>query len=222
MNRPTQGMLLGLIGAVCLRLSISDGYRLYVNEWMRWPLMITAGVLLFGGLRLLWTRAGIGGEPGPASAWLLALPVVAVFAVSPPALGAYAAQRSVVDVTADKDFSKLENKSLLVMPVTEFVGRAQWDNTLDGSRVALTGFVTHGPGERWYLTRLSMSCCSADAVGYQVEISGSTEPRPDENSWVQVTGTWQKPDSPEIPRPGAPVMDATEVVPTTAPQVPYE
>lgn len=222
MNRPAQGMLLGLTGSLCLRLAITGEYRLYVNPWMRWPLLATALLLLPLGFRLLWTRAGIGGRSGPASAWLLVLPVVAVFAVSPPALGAYAAQRATVGVTSAKDYTALHDGPAIEMTVSEFQGRAQWDDTLTGYTVALTGFVTHGDGDAWYVTSLAISCCAADAVSYRVRVDHPGTPRPEQDSWVRVTGTWAKPSTTEVPRTEAPAIDATEVVPVAKPDSPFE
>ena len=45
MRRATQGLLLAFVGAVLLRLSISDAYLRYVNDWMKWPIVVS-GVLL--------------------------------------------------------------------------------------------------------------------------------------------------------------------------------
>ncbi len=47
MNRTAQALVLTAIGGVSLRIGITSEYANYVNEWMRWPLVVS-GVLLIG------------------------------------------------------------------------------------------------------------------------------------------------------------------------------
>ena len=44
-TRQTQALLLGFLGAVLLRMSLSDAYLRYVTEWMKWPIL-ASGVLM--------------------------------------------------------------------------------------------------------------------------------------------------------------------------------
>ena len=223
MNARTQGLLIGLAGSVLLRLASSSEYLRYVNAWMRWPLLAAAAVLLGLGLRLLSDPGESHGSapPGPASAWLLVLPVLAVFVISPPALGAYAADRSAVKVTTDKGYGTLGDAAVVPMSVSEFQGRAQWDDTLRGATVALTGFVSSGPDGTWYLTRIAIACCAADAVAYKIRVEGAAL-RPPQDAWVRVTGTWQPPTTSARPRLDPPVLRATDVTPVATPSHPYE
>ncbi|MCZ4497575.1 MAG: hypothetical protein JWQ74_128 [Marmoricola sp.] len=221
MTGRTQGMLLALTGSVCLRLASSQEYLRYVRPWMRWPLLATAVVLLVVGLRLLWSDRVARTDHGPGTAWLMVLPIFAVFAISPPALGAFSADRTAVGVTADKDRGALGGSGVATMTISEFQGRAQWDETLTGVRVALTGFVAYADGGGWFVTRVAISCCAADAVSYRVRVVGATA-RPPENSWVRVTGVWHKPTGGATPRLDPPVMDVKDVVPVAAPANPYE
>lgn len=222
MNRPTQGTLLALTGALCLRLGMSGEYLLYVNAWMRWPLVGTGAVLIALGLRLIWTDPGFGSGTGPASAWLLALPTLAVFVINPPALGAFAADRVSVGTVAEKDYARIQKAPVVAMAVSEYLGRAQWDDSLTGYRVALTGFVTHGSEGTWSVTSLAMSCCAADAVAYKVRVDRPDQDRPEENTWVRVIGTWARPPGDDLPRPGPAIIDAVEVAPAEAPDSPFE
>lgn len=223
MNGQTQGLFLGLTGAVCLRLGISDDYLRYVNAWMRWPLLATAALLLALGFRLLWrTTASPEHDHGPRSAWLMALPVLAVFVISPPALGAYAAERNAVDVAVNREYDDLGDDPVVVMTVGEFQGRAQWDDTLVGYRVALNGFVTYDKAGNWYVTGLAMSCCAADAVAYRARVRSEEIARPAENTWVRAVGAWVKPASSKIPRLAIPVLATEEITPIEAPANPYE
>jgi uncharacterized repeat protein (TIGR03943 family) len=216
-------MFLALTGAVCLRLTTGGEYLRYVNPWMRGPLLATAFVLLGLGFRLLWRTKRVAGQAsGPWSAWLMALPVLAVFVISPPALGAYAAERSATRVATNKDYKTLDDAETVAMDVGEFQGRAQWDDTLTGYSVALTGFVTFDKTGHWYVTRLAISCCAADAVAYRVRVEGSEVEAPAENSWVRVTGAWRKPSTAEVPRIEPPILDAEKVVAVRTPDNPYE
>ncbi|TQN31869.1 putative repeat protein (TIGR03943 family) [Haloactinospora alba] len=149
-----------------------------------------------------------GGEAGcgdhghaPRVAWLLLLPVVSVVVVAPPALGAYTAESSEpaspVSNEAD-DFDDLgsgDTDGPVEMELSEFVSRA-WTDTdreMAGRTIELTGFAVAGPeNEEWYLARLEMACCAADAVVNRVLVTG--QPAPEEDTWWTVRGTWEEPD----------------------------
>lgn len=220
----TQGVVLALTGGVCARLALTDAHLRFVNGWMRWPLLATAVVLLVLAVRVV-VRSGSGEEERvPAASWLLLAPIVAVFVISPPALGAYTAERNAVGVAAEQDWQGLESSATdaAVMKLGEFQSRAQWDETLRDRQVTLLGFVTRDPdsAEGWVLNRLSMSCCAADAVGYQIRVEGVTAPPAE--SWVEVTGQWVEPETADRPRPGMPVISAADVRTAEEPTQPYE
>jgi uncharacterized repeat protein (TIGR03943 family) len=201
-------MVLTLLGAVGLKLVLSNTYLYYINAWMKWPELATAAVLLALSVRYLFDGKD---EPAgdhtavPRSAWLLLLPIVVVFAISPPALGAYVAERRVntaVPTPADSGaIPPLPHGDLLPMKVIEFVSRAQWDkrDSLKGRRVALTGFVSKDKQGHWYVTRLTIACCAADAIAWRVRVNGLEAPHRDR--WVRVTGQWQDPRT-KVPRRG--------------------
>lgn len=168
-------------------------------------------------------------QDGPAhrhlrAAWLLLCPLAAVFLAAPPALGDYTAQHTTATVAkpASSGFPALPAGDPLRLPIADFVVRAVWDpqGSLRGRHVRLTGFAMPKPGGGWYLTRLTITCCAADAVTYRVDVRGAgTVPR--RGSWVEVTGSWQ-PD----PRTGhdddIPVLTATQVIAIPTPADPYE
>ena len=52
----------------------------------------------------------------------------------------------------------------------------------------LTGFVTTGDDGRWYVNRLTIACCAADAAAFQVEVTGAQAPAAEQ--WVDVVGRW--------------------------------
>lgn len=221
MNRRTQGLQIAMLAAVCLSLAQTGNYRLYVNTWMRWPLLATGLLLLALGLYLVWTGARAAGQGVPliTSAWLIAIPVVVLFAVDPPALGAYAADRARAGATTRLDEGVDAAGGTIAMTVSEFQSRGEWDDTLSGLQVELTGFATRDE-TGWYLNRLAISCCAADAVVYRVKVTGAEPPAVD--SWVTVTGSWVQPEAEEVPRPGPVLISAAAVTETETPTTPYE
>jgi hypothetical protein len=60
---------------------------------------------------------------------------------------------------------------------------------MKGRTVQLTGFVTPGSAGTWYLSRLVVTCCAADAQVLKIEMHGTTAPPAD--AWVTVTGRWR-------------------------------
>ena len=59
-----------------------------------------------------------------------------------------------------------------------------------GRTVDLVGFVTPTSDGQWQLTRMSLTCCAADAVTVKVQPKGDVAPLP-ANAWVTVTGTYE-------------------------------
>ncbi|WP_157530782.1 TIGR03943 family putative permease subunit [Microtetraspora niveoalba] len=164
---------------------------------------------------------------GPRVAWLLCLPVFAIFLISPPALGAFAARSEEPPprppVTSDT-YAPLGDDTVIAMPIGEFIGRAWADSTysLSGKRVRLTGFVVPSAKKnRWYVTRIQMNCCAADGIPLKVSVLKAAQPPVD--TWVEVTGTWVPPKSDKIPNGTvAPELVATDVIEIPQPVEPYE
>ncbi|MFI6510299.1 hypothetical protein ACIBCT_22060 [Streptosporangium sp. NPDC050855] len=53
----------------------------------------------------------------------------------------------------------------------------------------MTGFVSPAKKKgQWYVTRMQIACCAADAFPLKVAVKGLDAPPPD--TWVAVTGTW--------------------------------
>lgn len=146
---------------------------------------------------------GHGGNEGhghdhsrvPRVAWLLFLPVLSLLFYAPPALGSYTASREPAKAVAVQDdaFDPLPATSPLPITLTDFTQRVQQDRSraIRGRAVVMTGFVTPAPGKRdgWYLTRIIVNCCAADASSVKVLVRGIAAPKAD--TWVNVTGTWQ-------------------------------
>lgn len=163
---------------------------------------------------------------GPKVAWLLILPVFAVFLIGPPALGSYAAGRTgTAQVLEESDFAPLPNEDPIRMTVLDYATRAIWDEekSLAERNVRMTGFLTPRPGGGFYLTRIMLSCCAADGRPIKIGLSGELPPGVAADSWVEVIGQYD----PRTDRDGAndgviPYLRATAVKPVPVPSQPYE
>jgi uncharacterized repeat protein (TIGR03943 family) len=192
-RRDTQSLLLVLLGGAVLRISADSTFLRYVRAWTR-PYLLTAGaVLLLLGLLSLY-RERAGGDPdrhGPPVGWLLLLPVFAIFLVAPPALGSYAAAgrgNEVAPPAGRGGTPPLPAGDPVTTTLTDFAVRAIWDGgrSLAGRRVRLVGFITPRPGGGFYLTRMVITCCAADARPLKVLISGGPAEQPAADSWLAV------------------------------------
>ncbi|MGV9942541.1 TIGR03943 family putative permease subunit [Streptomyces sp. NPDC003401] len=135
---------------------------------------------------------GHGHAGVPRVAWLLLLPALSLLFHAPPALGSYTASREASKAVAVVDgdgFDPLPATSPLPITLTDFTQRVQQDRAraVQGRTVRMTGFVTPADGG-WYLTRIMLSCCAADAQSVKVRVYGVAAPEAD--TWVTVTGTW--------------------------------
>ena len=109
MRLPTQGLLLMFLGAVLLRIAGTDAHLRYVVEWMKWPLLVSGALLLLLALGPLFredekeeehAHGDTHGHGVPRVTWLLVLPGIIAFVVSPPELGSYLAERRADDLVA--------------------------------------------------------------------------------------------------------------------------
>lgn len=241
MTTRTQVVVLTLVGALLVRISLTGEYTRFVNEWLRWPLVVTGALLVLVSFAHL---VGLSGDredtPGaegdghehadghahgvPLSAWFLLAPVFVVFVVAPPALGSYVAERrSNAYPPPDRvAMNALPAGEVVDTTVREFVVRAQYDpgRSLEDRVVRMVGFVSTNARGEWFLTRLSVGCCAADAAAYKIEVTGHVD-QPPEDSWIELTGTWV-PTSEEQRGATTPEIVAQRVVPTEEPARPYE
>ncbi|RZQ60350.1 TIGR03943 family putative permease subunit [Amycolatopsis suaedae] len=244
MRRETQNILLLLLGGALLKIAINGDYLRYVKPAQQ-PWIIAAGavMVLLGvlamGRDLLAARRGRARSGGHAehaghahparSAWLLVLPVLAVFLVAPPALGsdsvtrtqARAPQGAVRDASA---FPPLPEGPVVPLTVTEFVTRAGWDGngSLNGRTVSLTGFVVHEQGST-LLARMVIGCCAADAYPVTVRVTGGTGAVAGlpADTWIEVTGQ-VVPGSATTANGYTPDLTLATARRVQAPQDPYE
>ncbi|WP_157963724.1 TIGR03943 family putative permease subunit [Actinocorallia populi] len=246
MSRAMQNLLMVLVGGAVLWITLVTGEVVnFVKEGLRWPLVAAAAVLVvlgLAGMRRDWRdrpdehadsgHDGHGhGAGGPRVAWLLCLPVLAIFAIAPPELGVFTAARTGESraaappkiQVAEDDYALPPSPDPYPMSVGEFMGRsfeAQIGGqvTLADRRLELKGFATPGERGAWYLTRLQMSCCAADAMPLKVKILDA--PAPEKGSWVKVVGLWHP--AGEAGGRGVYEFTAQSVTRTEKPDNPYE
>ncbi|MBB2914936.1 putative repeat protein (TIGR03943 family) [Streptosporangium becharense] len=163
---------------------------------------------------------------GPRVAWLMCLPVFAIFLIAPPALGSFAAAREDIPPPREQSlsaFTPLGGNGTLDMTIGEFIGRA-WDDekkSLTGREVRLTGFVVPAKKGQWYVTRMQIACCAADAFPLKVAVKDL--PAPPADTWVEVTGTWIPQDFGKMPNGVVyPQLAGKSLMKIEAPDEPYE
>ncbi|SEF32815.1 TIGR03943 family protein [Amycolatopsis pretoriensis] len=162
------------------------------------------------------------------SAWLLLVPVLAVFLVAPPALGADSVIRTEARAPSSAAaanaaaFPPLPAGNVVPLSVNEFVSRAGWDasGTLDGRTISLTGFVVHTGGNT-LLARLVISCCAADAFPVTVHLRGGEADHLASDAWIQVTGQ-VVPGTATKSNSYTPDFTPASITTVAAPKDPYE
>lgn len=222
--------MLSVLGILMLRVGATDEHLRYVQPWMRWGVLGTGGFLLLFSLAYLWAddeddadHDGHDHHKAPLSAWLLLAPSLVVALVVPQALGEYVAERRANPQPAAPIayFEPLAATDPLPMKIVDFVSRAQLDTdqALRGRNVTLTGFVSR-EGDTWFVTRIGINCCAADAFAWKVAVAGPDAPP--EQSWVRVTGQWEPVTPDPTSAPPTPILNATDVVGIDAPRNQYE
>jgi len=222
------GTITMLVGAVLLRLTVTDTYRRYVKGGLGVWLTIAGIAIIALGLvtlvrALRRTPADHGHEHdhGIGVGWLLLAPIAALLLVAPPTLGSYGVDRAAnVKIKAGSGvFKKLKGGAPpLEMSLLEF-GQRAYDHhgtSFNGAPVKLVGFVAGDVDGGFELARYQISCCAADAEPIVIRVLGTSGDPPSRDQWVEVTGTF-KPGGADIPD-----LNSTSVVQIPAPNDPYE
>jgi uncharacterized repeat protein (TIGR03943 family) len=224
-------MLTLMLGTVVLRIALTGEYLRYVKPGLRPYLLIAAaGLLLLGLVTLVRAFLGRarGGSHGPGVGWLLLAPVLAFVLVSPPALGAQAARtaRPPHLATSGGGFPALAGRDPVPLTFPNYLRRALASPSghgsgLVGRTVRLEGFVTPRPGGGYYLTRMIISCCAADATAVKIMVLGTAGGHWAADTWLSVTGRYQ-PGHDGDPANQIPLLEARTVRRIAAPRDPYQ
>jgi uncharacterized repeat protein (TIGR03943 family) len=127
--------------------------------------------------------------------WLIALPVVLLAFVVPPALAPQAAEPVAVTLSANdfrQPFPPLPSGRAPEISMKDVMRRAALDSagTLYGRLITLIGF-TLRTDNRVDLARVSIFCCAADAQLARVHLAGAAADEAGQladNTWVRVEG----------------------------------
>jgi uncharacterized repeat protein (TIGR03943 family) len=220
--------------AITVRLLVTGEYLIYVKPSMAPFLAATAvfltglaGWTFYGDVRPARVREPRGPAPGlithghrlPAIAWLLLVPVLVIVVVAPRSLGAFTAARNAPasPPVSAAGFRPLPPGDPVGLPLEDYVARSLFGGqaTLEGRRVSLLGFVTpsDSPGS-WYLTRLQLRCCAADALPLRVAAVGAPDQPPD--TWLVVTGRYLPATSNRVAQ-----LQVEQIEPAAEPEMPY-
>ncbi|GAB2971245.1 TIGR03943 family putative permease subunit [Saccharothrix stipae] len=238
MRRETQNILLVLLGGALLKLALTGTYLRYVKESLQPWLVATGGVMVVLALVSI-ARDIRGGKENPSgvehaghehgtsrSPWMLLLPVLAVFLISPPALGADTVNRSdrnaAQEAKASNGFAPLPSDAVIPLTISEFVTRTAWDDSgsLDDRTVKLTGFVVRKDGDV-FIARLTISCCAADASPVKAKVVGQDFAALPTDQWIEATGR-VVPGSATKESAFVPTFTVSEVLPIATPEDTYE
>lgn len=230
MRRETQNVLLVLLGGALLKIAWNGSYLRYVKPSLL-PFLVSAGVVVLAlGLIAIGRdvhAARDHADHAEHSSWLLLLPVLAIFLVAPPALGADTVSRSTQVIAPQRssiDFPPLPAGPAPALRMSDFVTRAVWDDagSLNGRQVRLLGFVVHGDHDATYLGRLVIACCAADATPLKVRLEGrnglASLPQ---DGWFEVRGQLV-PGSARSNSRYTPTLTISDLHPVPTPTEPYE
>ncbi|MEU8900225.1 TIGR03943 family protein [Nocardia sp. NPDC048505] len=229
MRREAQNLLLLLTGGAVLLVTVNGDYLNYVKPGL-FPYLLISGLVivllaLVAIVRDIRDRAGHHGDDGHGgerAQWLLLIPVAALVLITPPALGAGAAETTApVRVAAEQPqswpFPPLPAEPAPVLSISELVARATLDSlrSLDDREIMVRGFAM-GPD----LARVAITCCVADARYVRVHLAGLPEQFP-EDTWLEIRGrveTGSAGRDPEL----VPTLAVAEFRPIERPEHPYE
>ncbi|NUT46313.1 MAG: TIGR03943 family protein [Saccharothrix sp.] len=238
MRRETQNILLVLLGGALLKLALTGTYLRYVKESLRPWLILTGAVMVaLAVVSIIRDVRGMRAQPSGVehaghehgtsrSPWMLLLPVLAVFLISPPALGADTVNRSdrnaAQEAKAASGFAPLPSDDVIPLTITEFVTRTAWDDSgsLDDRTVKLTGFVVRKDADV-FIARLTISCCAADASPVKAKMVGVDLAALPTDQWIEATGR-VVPGSATRESAFVPTFTVARVEPITAPEDTYE
>ena len=224
-SRLAQAVALGSWAGLFWFLLLSDRTSLYLSSRTAWVVPVGAITLTIATAGRLWTARAP--RPAPLSrraAWgvgFVLLPVAAILALPPAALGSYAASRRSLASGLVTSAPDLEAGGQVTLAA---VAAAGWSEDARrslvrraGSQVSFEGIVTRRDGQaadEFMLTRFIVSCCVADALSVQVRVVGAPPGRFNEDDWVRVDGSFY-PVGKEV------VVDASEITPIAQPDDPY-
>ncbi|MCX2922427.1 TIGR03943 family putative permease subunit [Streptomyces sp. NEAU-W12] len=240
MNRQAQAALLFLLGATVLHAGLTDLHLRYVKAGLRPLLLLCGAVLVVTAVATVWYewRGSRGsrtrrdgdfddrrGHREPRVSWLLALPVLALILVAPPALGSYSATHTGTALQKPFGFPELPAGGALRLGVGEYAARAVYDDGrgLGDRPIEITGFVALDPSGAPQLVRMSLNCCAADGQPVKIALTGEVPPVLQPDAWLEVSGTYSPRRTKDPVNDGpVPYFEVTSAKPVPTPRDPYD
>jgi uncharacterized repeat protein (TIGR03943 family) len=236
-KRELHGLVLALVGGTLLKLALTGDYRRYVKPGVRPYLIVAAIVLLAIGAATLWQAVARrestddhGHHHGHSRfdvAWLLVVPMLVLLVLAPPALGSFSAARAgtALGAATTSNLPPLPDGDPVRLSVLDYAARAVDDHgrSLAHRHVTLSGFLLAGDNGGWYLTRMVITCCAADAQPIKVGLTGAVPAGLKANSWLQVTGEYAaRTDKDPVNEEPIPYLAVSTAAPVPAPAQQYE
>ncbi|MEF9905345.1 TIGR03943 family putative permease subunit [Streptomyces sp. P9-A2] len=166
------------------------------------------------------------GHREPRISWLLALPVLALILVAPPALGSYSATHTGTALQKPFGFPDLPaGEGPLRLGVGEYAARAVYDDGRDlrDRPIEITGFVALDASGTPYLVRMSLNCCAADGQPVKIALTGEVPPVLQPDAWLEVGGTYSPRRTKDPVNDGpVPYFEVTSAKPVPTPNDPYD
>jgi uncharacterized repeat protein (TIGR03943 family) len=225
-QRLLTGLVLGAWAAMFWWLLLSGRTALYLSSRTAWVVPLGAIILTIATLgRLITARSSRNEGISRRQAWglgLLLIPVVAIAALPPTTLGAYAASRRSSFIGAGFETS-VEDLATGQLTLIDLAGATRSRSGMRaltqraGAEVNLVGFVVRDRGmpvDEFMLTRFIVSCCAADALSVQIRVVGAPPGQFKEDDWVKVSGSMY-PLGQDI------IVQASDVVGVERPSRPY-
>ncbi|MGA7053370.1 MAG: TIGR03943 family protein [Mycobacterium sp.] len=229
MSRETENTILLLVGLSIGLITFTGAFTRYVKPSLLPWLAITAVLLI--GLALVAMVGDIRrGGPGhdhddghshrTAVMWLLAVPVVVLIFVAPPALRPQAASvRTASNDVVHRGFPPLPAGRAPDVSLPEVLMRSAQDTSgsLTNRLITITGFVLNEPGGV-DLARIVIICCAADAQLARIHLrdsAGDAALKFADNTWLRVEGRVETDAGPGAPRPKTARIPTLRVVTVT-------
>ena len=238
MSRETENALLLLLGLATAIITITGVYTRYVKPsllpWLAAVAVLLIVLALSAIVRDLRRRrddnTGSDEHTGHAHrrgiGWLIAVPVLLLAFVVPPALGAQAAAPIAITLSPNElrqPFPSLPAGRAPEVSLKEVMKRVALDSagTLNSRLITIVGFTLKADSGT-DLARITIFCCAADAQLGRLHLRGpvaaAAAELPD-NTWIRVEGTIAPPA--DAASPAIPTMTVSTLTPVDAPANTY-
>jgi uncharacterized repeat protein (TIGR03943 family) len=238
MSRETENALLLLLGLATAIITVTGVYTRYVKPSLLPWLAAVAVLLIVLALSAIVRDLRRGRDDNTGShehtghahrrgiGWLIAVPVLLLAFVVPPALGAQAAAPIAITLSPNElrqPFPPLPAGRAPEVSLKEVMKRVALDSagTLNSRLITIVGFTLKADSGT-DLARITIFCCAADAQLGRLHLRGpaaaAAAELPD-NTWIRVEGTIAPPG--DATSPTIPTMTVSTLTPVDAPANTY-